>query len=267
MRNLFAFFFRYHVFFVFILLEITAVGMLIQTHHYQYSRFASSSNSWSGQILEQFNNISDYFSLKKINSLLAEENALIRNRSLQLRPLSENIYKNQHQYISAKIIKNSYNKRNNYLTINKGSMDGIENGMGVICEDGVVGIIRDVSPNFATVMSLLNKNTIISTRFMKSNHFGELVWDGKSHQFAQLNSVEKFVPVNIGDSLVTNSFSNIFPEGITLGTVNRFERDENKNFYTSIEVALSVDFSNLNYIYILKDELKEERMELESKNE
>ena len=95
MRNLFAFFFRYHVFLVFILLEITAIGMLIQTHHYRYSRFASSSNSWSGQILEQFNNVTDYFSLKKINRLLAEENALIRNRSLQLPPPEENIYKNQ----------------------------------------------------------------------------------------------------------------------------------------------------------------------------
>ena len=267
MRNLFAFFFRYHVFFVFILLEIAAIGMLIQSHHYQSSRFASSANIWSGKILEKFNNVTDYFSLKKINDLLAEENALIRNRSLQLPHLEEGIYKNQHEYISAKIIKNSYNKRNNYLTINKGSLHGIENGMGVITEDGVVGIIRDVSANYASVMSLLNKNTIISTRFIKSNHFGNLIWDGKSHQFAQLNSVEKYVPVAVGDSLITNNFSNIFPEGIPLGTVNRFERDENKNFYTSIEVALSVDFSNLNYIYVLKDKLKDERTELEYMNE
>ena len=267
MRNLFAFFFRYHFFFVFILLETAGIGMLIQTHHYQSSRFVSSSNRWSGRILEKFNSVTEYFELKKINDLLAEENAMIRNKSLHLPNFEENVYKNQHEYISAKIIKNSYNKRNNYLTINKGSIHGIENGMGVITEAGVVGITRDVSPNYATVMSLLNKNTIISTRFIKSNHFGELIWDGKSHQFAQLKSVEKYVPVNVGDSLVTNSFSNIFPEGIALGTVNRFERDENKNFYTSIEVALSVDFSNLNYIYVLKDKLKDERMELESKNE
>ena len=73
--------------------------MLIQSHHYQSSRFANSSNTWSGEILEQFNNATDYFSLKKINLLLAEENALIRNRSLQLPPLEKNIYKNQHQYI------------------------------------------------------------------------------------------------------------------------------------------------------------------------
>ena len=130
-----------------------------------------------------------------------------------------------------------------------------------------MGIIRDVSSNYATVMSLLNKNTIISTRFIKSNHFGELIWDGKSHQFAQLNSVEKYVPVAVGDSLITNNFSNIFPEGIPLGTVNRYERDEKNNFYTWIEVDLSVDFSNLNYIYVLKDKLKDERMKLEAKNE
>ena len=267
MRNLFAFFLKYHFFFLFILLEIAGIGMLIQTHHYQSSRFASSSNRWSGKILEKFNSVTDYFWLKKINDLLAEENALLRNKSLQLPSLEENIYKNQHEYISAKIIKNSYNKRNNYLTINKGSIHGIENGMGVVTEAGVVGIIRHVSANFATVMSLLNKNTIISSRFMKSNHFGELTWDGKSYHFAQLNSVEKYVPVAVGDSLITNNFSNIFPEGIPIGTVNRFERDENNNFYTSIEVALSVDFSNLNYIYVLNDKLKDERMKLESKNE
>jgi len=139
--------------------------------------------------------------------------------------------------------------------------------MGVFSEKGVVGIIRNVSEHYATIMSLLNKHTIISTRFAKSNHFGELTWDGKSHQFAQLNSVEKYVPVSIGDSLITNSFSNIFPEGILLGTVNRYERQESKNFYASIEVALSVDFSNLNYVYIINDQLKEERKKIESKNE
>ena len=143
-------------------------------------------------------------------------------------------------------------------------MHGIENGMGVCVNDGVVGIVRDVTKHYATIMSLLNKKTIISTRFAKSNHFGEILWDGKSHHFAQLHSVEKYVDVSVGDSLITNSFSSIFPEGITLGTVNRFQRDEADNFY-SIEVDLSVDFSNLDYVYVIKDLLKEERLELESK--
>jgi rod shape-determining protein MreC len=264
MRNLFAFLFRHHVLFVFILLEILAVGMIIQSHYYQASRFASSSNAWSGELLENFRSSTDYLSLRKINDLLAEENAQLKNRNLNSAFKSASKEKGQYQYLSAKVIKNSYNKRNNYLTINKGSAHGIENGMGVCINDGVVGIIRDITEHYATVMSVLNKKTVISTRFAKSNHFGELIWDGKSHDFAQLHSVEKYVDVSVGDSLITNSYSSIFPEGIVIGTVNRFEREETANFY-SIEVDLSVDFSNIDYVYVIKDLLKKERIELESK--
>lgn len=262
MRTLFAFLYKYHVFFVFILLEIIAIGTLIQSHHYQGSRFATSSRLWSGAVLERFENSVNYFSLKKINELLAEENAQLRSRSNPY--YKKNNASNSHQYTSAKVIKNSYNKRNNYLTINKGSIHGIEKGMGVCVNEGVVGIVRDVSNHYATVMSLLNKHSIISTRFAKSNHFGEIVWDGKSHRFAQLRSIEKYVHVSVGDSLVTNSFSSIFPEGILLGTVNRFDRDDNENFY-KIEVNLSVDFSNIDYVYVINHPLSGERLELESK--
>ena len=136
--------------------------------------------------------------------------------------------------------------------------------MGVCVNEGIIGIIRDVTEHYSTVMTVLNKKTVISTRFAKSNHFGELIWDGKSHDFAQLHSVEKYVDVSVGDSLVTNSYSSIFPEGIVIGTVNRFEREETENFY-SIEVDLSVDFSNIDYVYVIKDLLKKERIELESK--
>ncbi len=240
------------------------MGMIIQSHYYQASRFASSSNVWSGKLLENFKHSTDYLSLRKVNDLLAEENAQLRNSTLKSVDNIATQEKGQYQYISAKVIKNSYNKRNNYLTINKGSAYGIENGMGVCINDGVVGIVRDVTEHYATVMSILNKKAVISTRFAKSNHFGELIWNGKSHDFAQLHSVEKYVDVSVGDSLVTNSYSSIFPEGILIGTVNRFEREEAANFY-SIEVDLSVDYSNIDYVYVIKDLLKEERIELESK--
>jgi rod shape-determining protein MreC len=136
--------------------------------------------------------------------------------------------------------------------------------MGVCTKDGVVGIVRDVSEHFSTVMSVLNRNTVISTRLSKSNHFGELHWDGKSKDFAQLKSVEKYVPISVGDSLVTNSYSSIFPEGISIGTVNRFEREETENFY-AIEVNLSVDFTKLHFVYVIKDAQKAQRVQLESK--
>ncbi len=260
MRTLIAFFIRHHVFFMFMLMEITAMGMLVQSHYYQSSRLANSSAVWSGQLLEGTNNATEYFSLKKVNTLLAEENARLKNlkrvQSILPRP------NQQYQYISAKVIKNSYNKRSNYLTLNKGSLHGLESGMGVCNSSGVIGIIREVSTHYATVMSVLNKNTVISTRFRKSNHFGELHWDGKSADFAQLQSIEKYAPISVGDSLITNSYSSIFPEGIPIGTINRFERLPSENFY-NIEVDLSVDYSNIDYVYIIKNLHKTERQTLE----
>jgi len=239
------------------------MGMLLQSHYYQASRFANSSAIWSGQLLEGVNNSTEYFSLKEINTLLATENAHLKTIHSTVSTDSNKQQTNQYQYISAKVIKNSYNKRNNYLTLNKGQLHGLENGMGVCTNQGVVGIIRDVSENYATVMSVLNKKTVISTRFSKSNHFGELHWDGKSPDFAQLKSIEKYVPISVGDSLITNSYSSIFPDGIIIGTVNRFERKKSENFYT-IEVDLSVDYRNLTYVYVIKDTEKEERKTIES---
>ena len=262
MRNLIAFFLRHHVLFLFILLETIAMGMLLQSHYYQSSRFANSAINWSGKLLDGLNNSKEYFSLNEVNSFLAEENALLKSRELK-RDKSEQIRYDNYQYIAAKVIKNSYNKRNNYLTLNKGTLHGIQSGMGVCTKEGVVGIVRDVSKHYATVMSVLNKSTVISTRLNKSNHFGELHWDGKSKDYAQLKSIEKYVSISVGDSLITNSYSSIFPEGIAIGTINRFEREPTANFY-SIEVDLSVDYTNVDFVYVIKDAQKLERKKLES---
>ncbi len=265
MRNLFAFLYRYHVFFVFIFMEVFSLGIIIQNNYYHASQFSTSSNQISGEILKRFKNSVEYFSLSKTNEALAEENAKLKNKLLE-NNMQEYIPAGMNKYMSAKIIKNSYNKRNNYLTINKGSLHGIEKGMGVIVENSIVGIVSHVSLHFASVMSILNKKAVISTKFLKSNHFGSLMWDGKSHDFAQLYSIEKHVDVSIGDSLITNGYSNIFPEGIKVGTVNRFEEDETENFYF-IEVNLNLDYSNLDYVYVIQNPLKNERTKLEKKQD
>lgn len=268
MRNLFSFLIRHHVFLLFLVMELIALQMLVQTQAYHHSRFSSSAHNLSGGILKSFQNTKNYLSLKKINDILSEENKSLKNKNSVLlkRKNNPSSFTPSHKYISAKVIKNSFNKRNNYLTINKGSIGGIKNGMGVCSAIGVVGIVRDVSPHYSTVMSLLNKKSSISTRFSNSNHFGELLWNGRSYEFAQLHSIEKYVPVSAGDSLVTNSFSNIFPDGIPIGSVNRFERNESENFY-SIEVDLHVDFSDINYVYIIDNPQKFERQGLEKKYE
>jgi len=262
MRNLFAFFIKHHVFLIFILLELIAVTTIVKSNHYQSSQYGNSSNAFAASIFKKLSDSKDYFSLRKINQQLAEENAQHRSKSSRQDTYERRLVIKPYQYIAAKAIKNSYNKRNNYLTINKGRLHGILPGMGVITDKGVLGIVKDVTSHYANVMSVLNKKTVISSRFSNSQHFGELHWDGKSHLFAQLHSIEKYVSVAVGDSLVTNSYSNIFPEGITIGTVNRFTLSEGANFY-DIEVDLSVEFDDINYVYVVKNLLKEEREKLE----
>ena len=110
MRNLFAFLYRYHVFLVFILLEVIALAMFIQSNYYQSARFAISAHAWTGNFLEHFENSKDYFSLKKINQILAEENAALRSKAFTSNLSPANPHATPHQYISAKVIKNSFNK-------------------------------------------------------------------------------------------------------------------------------------------------------------
>ncbi|MAJ98020.1 MAG: rod shape-determining protein MreC [Flavobacteriales bacterium] len=261
MRNIFIFILRYHVLITFVIFEILTFSMLINSNFYNSSRFLSSSNFFIGKSVNYFNNFQQYFFLKDINEILIEENTSLKNK-LNLK-FKKNNLNQKTEYIEANVIKNSTSLKKNYITINKGSIHGIEPGMGVCNHMGVVGIIRDISSNFSTIISILNTKSLISTRINNTNHFGELVWNGISREFAQLNSIEKYVDIAIGDSLFTNSYSNIFPEDILIGTINRFSILNEENFY-NIEVNLSVDFSNIYNVYVIKNNLKNEREKLES---
>jgi rod shape-determining protein MreC len=134
--------------------------------------------------------------------------------------------------------------------------------MGVISSSGVVGIVKDVSPHYCTVMSVLHKNTQISTGFKNSNYFGSLIWDGKNSRVATLMEIAKHVRFNKGDTLVTTVYSAIFPKGVLVGTIAGWELRPGDNFY-KIDVLLSTNFSNLSHVYIVDNLLKQEQWELE----
>ena len=129
------------------------------------------------------------------------------------------------------MINNSVNKRNNYLTLDKGSEHGIKSEMGVISSTGVVGIVKDVSAHYCTVMSLLHKNTRLSARFRNSGYFGSVTWDGDDPTKAQLNEIPKHVTFNVGDTIVATRYSSIFPEGVIIGAVSGSSSTPGGNFH------------------------------------
>ena len=279
MRTLFAFIVKYHVILLFLLLQSLCVVLIVRNNEPQRTNFISSSNAIFARIFSVNQAVSQYFNLVQINNDLAEQNAeLLKNqiyskinRSMEPgneRLLAEipNNLDQQYEYIVAKVINNSTNKPNNYLTLNKGWKQGIAPGMAVISANGIVGIVTNVSQNFSTVMSVLHSKYNVSAKFKNSNYFGALCWNSKNYQIASLTEIPFHVKFEVGDTLVTNEFSNIYPGNIMIGTVKSFNRTDNDNFY-GIDVKLATNFKELEYVYVVHNLFKKERENLESLNQ
>ncbi len=198
------------------------------------------------------------------------ENAKLRSQlltsyyqnNLTVNHINDTIYKQQYEYIPAGVVNNSVTKRNNYITLNRGSNHGILPQMGVISESGIVGIVMSVSPNYSTVLSLLNNNCKISAKVKKNGAFGSLVWDGDDPSIARLLDVNKHVPVATNDLVITSNYSTIFPEGIPIGKIYAHSLDAGDNFHT-IKVELFTDFSTVSTVYVIRNLFKEEQQQLE----
>lgn len=272
MRGLFLFIYRNHVIFLFLLLEVLSFVLIVQNNRYQNSGFFNSSNKIVGEIYSATSEITDYLDLKKINKDLNAQNADLMNKlssnlmyySTKIDTLTDTIAQTKYINIQAKIINNSIIKRNNYITLDQGSLAGIEPDMAVIGPNGVVGIVKAVSPHFSTVISLLNKNSSISVKLKKNNYFGFVIWEGGDYTTATLTDMPVHAGIEIGDTLITSGQSVVFSEGVPVAKVKEFEIKPGDNFYTA-KVELFTNFGNISYVYVLKNLYKAEQIELETK--
>lgn len=274
MRNLITFIWKHHFFFMFLLMEVLCTYLIVQNNSFQKASFVNSSNEFSATILRTSADAEEYFYLKSENEKLAAENAELRSRSLVSFSLLENnqyfindtAFRQKYTYTSSKVVNNSTNRRNNYLTLNKGSKQGIKNNMAVITSTGIVGQVKDVSENFCTVMSLLNSKTTISSKIKKDGSYGPLTWDGENYAYATLHDIPTHVQLTKGDTIVTSAYSLTFPENIMIGTVESFERKSGEYFYT-VKVKLSTEFKKLSHVYIVTNMMKKEQEDLEKRSE
>lgn len=272
MRNLLVFITKNYFFFMFLILETFCISILVQNNKFQRASFVNSSNQLSASVLSTSENIQQYFYLKSENERLAKENAeLLSHDLLSFSVLANGEYtvndtvkRQKYTFTHAKVVNNSTNRRNNYLTLDKGSKQGVTNKMGVTSSSGVVGIVENVSENFCTVKSLLHSNTIINSKLKKDGSFGPLNWDGESFEYATLNDIPTHVRLFKGDTVVTSQYTLMFPENIMIGTVDSYYRESTKPFYT-VKVKLSTDFKKLSHVYIVDNKLRVEQETLEEK--
>ena len=267
MLNIFEFVRRYYFLLLFLLLEFIALTLTAGRQVRPQAFFVNSSNFFTSVVYNNSFKISEYFSLRRENNILLEENRALRNSNQ-----NEIIFKNyffidsirgyQFEFFSGKVVKNSVLSKNNFITINKGSADGIKKDMGVVNSNGVIGIVTNVSRNYCVALSVLNSLNSVGCKLKKSDYYGAASWDEKNYRQIILEGIPNHVLINRGDTVVTSGYGSVFPPNVTVGVIDTFWKNTDNNFFT-VRINLSVDLKKITNVYLIKNKLLDEQKDLE----
>lgn len=271
MENLIQFLKKIQNWLLFVLLEAASIALLIGHNNYQSSAWISSANAVNGKCYEIISGIEAFFSLRSVNEKLTERNVLLEKRICELNAAMEHasvdtvsisrLTSQGYKLFPAKVVSNSVDLRNNLITIEKGSVDGIRKDMGVISGTGVVGIVYLVGSHYSVIIPVLNGESSISCRIRKRGYFGYLRWDGNDAQYAFLEEIPRHAHYSKGDMIETSGYSSVFPAGLTVGKiVCSFNSADGLSYRAKVE--LSTDFGNLRDVCVIDNSLMEEQLEI-----
>lgn len=267
MRNLLRFLIQHHFLLLFLFLEIIAFSLLISFNSFQNAQVFKIRYTIVGRISERYSGFSKYLSLVEQNKILKEENARLYNQlnltrySLKDDSYFDSLSTEYFRFIPANVINNSVNKQYNFITLDKGSIHGIKVNMGVVGPDGLIGVVKNVSKHFASVVPILNKEFFPNARIKNSNYFGYIEWPGTDYRNVKLKDIPLHAIINIGDTIETSGVTTTFPQGLIIGTITDFEIEKGVNY--NILVSLSTDFKRLSHVWVIENILKDEREILE----
>lgn len=275
MRNLLNFLLKYSAWILFAIYVTASCILLFQYNPYQHHVWLTSANMVSAGVYGVASNVTSYFALRDINEDLQRRNSNLELEVIALRHQLQQ-YKEEiaadtvkmdsalmrYSFILAHVINNSVSRPHNYITIEKGELDGIKPEMGVVDQNGVVGIVNVVGPHASRVISLLNPNLRLSCKVKGHDYVGSLVWDGLNPSEAVLEELPRHGKFHKGDTIVTSGYSTVFPEGVPVGTVIGSHKGQDENFF-SLKVKLFTDFSTLSTVRVISDGMKQELMEVE----
>lgn len=275
MRNLLNFLLKYNYWFLFIILEVASFVLLFRFNPYQQSAFFTSANVVSGAVYKVSGGVSSYFHLKSVNEDLLDRNMMLEQQISNLEGALlhsqmdsatvsslKSLPRADYEVFKARVANNSINMVDNYITLDKGSKDGIREEMGVVDGNGVVGIVYKTSPHFSLVISVLNSKSSISCKIVGSEYFGYLKWEHGDSQYAYLKDLPRHAEFNLGDTVVTSGFSTVFPEGVMMGTVDDMS-DSNDGLSYLLKVKLATDFGKVSNVRVIAKVGQEEQKELE----
>lgn len=272
MRQLIDFIKRYNYWLLFFILEVASFVLLFKYNNYHHSLFLNSSNVVSGSIYQIYGKVNSYFDLEEKNKQLMEHNILLETKVAQLlyekqkwesAQLVDDSVKIKQPYevgydiIDARVVKNSINMADNYITINKGTADGLTEDSGVVGNIGIVGIVYTVSKHYSLVLSLLNTKSNISCKISGKNYFGQLKWEKRDSRFAYLKDLPMHADISVGDTIVTSGYSTVFPEGVMVGVVDEYNPSKDGLSYI-IKVKLAENLGKISDVKIITRKDREE---------
>ncbi|MNJ83091.1 Cell shape-determining protein MreC precursor [compost metagenome] len=272
MRNLIAFFKRFQIFLVFVLLQVTALSAYVRYSDFARLQVFSSVSKINGGLFEVRNSITKHFNLEKTNRKLEWENAQLRAKLKESNykvgrdfiQIEDTIYHQQYKYISATVINNTFDKRNNYMTIDIGKNHGIQKGWGVISSKGVVGIVHLVGDSYSLVKTILSKNINVDVSMRDGGAFGLLKWDAVNPKICQVTGISNDITIKKFTKVITRGGSGIYPKGIPVGVITKRKSIEGKPLW-DLQVRIAEDFRTIQHVYVIKNVMLDELRELEKK--
>jgi rod shape-determining protein MreC len=277
MRNIFLFIRRYFNFLSFLALQALALSFLFRYNKFHEAAFAGVANEITGRVNEQYNTIDYYFKLKRANENLVKENVALREmlrsnyqpadttqrlvvdsiRVDSLKPFQRYVYR------EAKVVGSFITTQTNFVTIHRGSNQGVRPDMAVIGSNGVVGRVVNTSANFSTVMTMISRQFKVDGKLKNSGERGSIGWDGQNPRIVHMRNIPKSVQVQKGDSVLTSELSSIFPPNILIGTVDSVMNDPSTNFY-NLRLKTGTNFSTVQFVYVVQNTQAEEQQKLEN---
>ena len=262
---------------VFVVLEVICLVLLFSFNNYQGSIYLSTANNVTARVIAGKDKVTSYFNLTEVNARLAMQNADLKERIVELESLLslhrldslaqveavQRVHRSGYVITPAQVIDKSVNRTNNYITLDRGTADGVQPDMGVMGIDGVVGVVYKCSEHYSLVMPLLNSKSSLSCKVLGCNDIGYLRWDGGDACHAILHDLPRYSVVSVGDTIVTSGNSSFFPEGIMVGKVEELYPSSD-GLYMTLKVSLNTLFSQLEHAFIMR---KMDAAELEELNE
>lgn len=277
MRKLLEFLISKRHWLLFLLLEFISFILIYNNNSYQRNIMLGGSNIVAEKIGSISASVTSYFNLREENKILLENNTKLQLEILQLEDRMDelladtvtfsayqpdSIHSEPISYFSASVVRNSFINLLNYITIDKGSNDGVKQDMGVVSNEGVVGVVSSVSPHYSVVIPIINTKFRLSCKILNRNYFGSLVWDGRDSRYANLEELPSHAEYAAGDTIITSGYSAIFPAGLAIGTVEKAKAKEVEGFDV-LKIRLLTDFPRLKNVMLIHNDWREEQVAIQ----